>query len=285
MFVFLIAILFGFCNNTFAQEEIDYNFECLPTPYQADIYYHDDRMICENGVLTYDTLDDPCKDFYHQNGIEIMTLPYKNAVGETPFGEMLIEEVSHQGIDSKIIELKEGVVLLSIPEGIEIESVSFDLYDESKEGINFSFNNWNWFSEFYEDVDALMEAPENSNMIRIGDRIHILEEVSSFHIGGDHVKISNIRFNEDVDLPTSVNHLNETEISIFPNPVQDVLNVEFEEEIFSLQITDAQGKIIVQKQDLNFFQQINTSDWAKGIYFLSASTNTQKRITQKIVKH
>ncbi|KQT17973.1 serine protease [Chryseobacterium sp. Leaf404] len=58
-------------------------------------------------------------------------------------------------------------------------------------------------------------------------------------------------------------------ISIFPNPVKDILNIVSEKEILSVQIYDNLGRIITTEKNKKSFK---VSDFAKGTYYLKIQT-------------
>lgn len=79
------------------------------------------------------------------------------------------------------------------------------------------------------------------------------------------------------------------QINIFPNPVSNVLYITAADVVFgnaTLSLTDVSGKEVMKmniNQDNKFgAYQINTTSFAKGIYFVNLQ-NTTHRITQKIV--
>ncbi len=76
------------------------------------------------------------------------------------------------------------------------------------------------------------------------------------------------------------------QLSIFPNPIQNTLNIEMEEGTTSLnmQLFDLSGKAIT----LDFKKQIgryttSTSELAKGVYFLRISSN-KEQVVRKVIK-
>ena len=75
-----------------------------------------------------------------------------------------------------------------------------------------------------------------------------------------------------------------TKISIFPNPATDKAIVEWSNDIIinKIIVSDASGKIVLsQKTTTNSFQ-LQTSNWEKGIYFITLK-GEQVEQTQKLV--
>tara|TARA_B100001287_G_C22683566_1_gene531948 strand:- start:990 stop:3521 length:2532 start_codon:yes stop_codon:yes gene_type:complete len=61
----------------------------------------------------------------------------------------------------------------------------------------------------------------------------------------------------------------EEQISLFPNPTNETLNIRGITEPFSIEITDTKGKVLMNKID--FLEQIDVSGLSNGIYFLKIS--------------
>ena len=84
---------------------------------------------------------------------------------------------------------------------------------------------------------------------------------------------------------TEVLGLNESllpEISIFPNPVSDQLQIRSETmKISSLVVTNVLGTILFSEKDINSeVYSLNISNFSRGVYFLSIDN----RLTKKIIK-
>ena len=79
------------------------------------------------------------------------------------------------------------------------------------------------------------------------------------------------------------NVLDDTSISISPNPFDEQLNITFKEEVDKLTIKDFFGRNIIQMTSVIDHQIINTRDLPKGIYFLSIEKG-DNQIVKKIIK-
>ncbi|MCB0409678.1 MAG: T9SS type A sorting domain-containing protein [Flavobacteriales bacterium] len=86
------------------------------------------------------------------------------------------------------------------------------------------------------------------------------------------------------DNPTSVSqNIFEEEISIYPNPAKDVLNVfTTNNEVYNLSITDVTGKAVYNKKLINSSNQIDVSSFVTGIYFVRIY-NDKSNIYQKLI--
>jgi len=71
------------------------------------------------------------------------------------------------------------------------------------------------------------------------------------------------------------------EISVYPNPVTDILLVETEKENLSYQVLDLTGRILMQGNLGSHPKQIRFSGFEAGTYFLVIENNR----THKIIKH
>ena len=79
-----------------------------------------------------------------------------------------------------------------------------------------------------------------------------------------------------------------SDIKVFPNPVQDKLNVQFtgsaDAEGCSLQIYDGAGKLFSREAELKNNNEINMQQAKTGTYFLIIINKEGKRLYWKLVK-
>ncbi len=77
---------------------------------------------------------------------------------------------------------------------------------------------------------------------------------------------------------------NKGSIKVYPNPSSKSIQVLTDlESVIKLQITDALGKVLYEKEEGNFNQSIDVSDFKEGMYFVTVETKQSKRTT-KFVK-
>ncbi len=81
------------------------------------------------------------------------------------------------------------------------------------------------------------------------------------------------------DVPLSINQFNKSDIKIYPNPVQNQLNIESQEIINGIEIFDLLGKKIFESKS----KTIDVSGLQSGIYLLKINTENGI-LTQKIIK-
>jgi len=82
----------------------------------------------------------------------------------------------------------------------------------------------------------------------------------------------------------SSNNIEET-ITLYPNPVKNLLNIEVSNsnlQNISYQIIDVSGKVLTTSQLFNS-QQIDVSNWSKGVYFVRISSANENK-TLKFIK-
>jgi hypothetical protein len=96
---------------------------------------------------------------------------------------------------------------------------------------------------------------------------------------------NNIYFTDSCLTGISNNSIENRRIGIYPNPYKNCINVQFENINNSdLEILNSIGETIYFKQLRNAeTEQINTSDYPKGIYYLRIKTNDYIK-TEKIIK-
>ena len=76
---------------------------------------------------------------------------------------------------------------------------------------------------------------------------------------------------------------NETEFTIYPNPVNNTLNINGGNTEFSYVMFNGMGQMVANGKAQGA-EQINVSDMAKGVYFLRITTGTQTRVEKIVVE-
>jgi|GEM_PF-2970983 len=89
---------------------------------------------------------------------------------------------------------------------------------------------------------------------------------------------------EDTVMGT-VDVINSTKISIYPNPVAESFGIKMEnpQDIIQVELMDLTGKKV--KSFGNQFENLNVSGLTKGVYLLKVQTLSGKFLTQKIIKN
>ncbi len=74
-------------------------------------------------------------------------------------------------------------------------------------------------------------------------------------------------------------------ITVFPNPVDQILQVQASGEIADIQVYDALGKLVWSKESAGVGTvSVDTQSLPRGLYMVSASMTSGQRVTQKFVK-
>ena len=82
----------------------------------------------------------------------------------------------------------------------------------------------------------------------------------------------------------SVKPLNLANLSVYPNPVSDMLNINYNENITKLTIYDVAGRSVKSIATNNSMNSINISDLKSGTYLLSIETESKNASTIKFIK-
>ena len=83
------------------------------------------------------------------------------------------------------------------------------------------------------------------------------------------------------EIPSKVETVIENNVSVYPNPVMDVLNINSPDNTKEIKIFDTLGKLIYQG---TIEKQIDTKSFDKGIYIVQLSFDNGKSFMTKIIK-
>ncbi|MDR0864125.1 MAG: M6 family metalloprotease domain-containing protein [Candidatus Symbiothrix sp.] len=83
---------------------------------------------------------------------------------------------------------------------------------------------------------------------------------------------------------TGIRPVPATEITLYPNPVSDVLNITSSSDLTSIRITDLNGRTLLTRSNrpLGNSQSISTEHWAKGIYLVKITDKNGSTIRRFI---
>ena len=112
------------------------------------------------------------------------------------------------------------------------------------------------------------------------DGSYILAGTSAEELGKENWKVVKL-LDSDVE-----NLIEDKAIQIYPNPVKDYCYVEIglDFDQADIYLYDMTGKLIQQLQTRNRVTKMNTSGLPQGIYIVNASTNSDKKLSTKILK-
>jgi len=83
--------------------------------------------------------------------------------------------------------------------------------------------------------------------------------------------------------PVSVGDFNKLKINVYPNPTNDVINIDTDEQLFNYIIYDVNGRQI-QNGNFENNNQINLQNVNTGVYFIKVTTVQGNSGTVKVVK-
>ena len=79
----------------------------------------------------------------------------------------------------------------------------------------------------------------------------------------------------------SISQNNLSELTIYPNPVDDILHINFNNQLSKIELINMHGQIVFKKN--NALQQVDLSQLKSGIYFLKIH-HQEASLTKKIIK-
>jgi len=99
-------------------------------------------------------------------------------------------------------------------------------------------------------------------------------------VGNENTCSFDVTVNDFVGL----NDLSDAGISIYPNPTDGVVNIDFSEiiDMWKVTITDISGKQMLEITELFKQNRIDLTQYSKGVYFIKIKTN-HKVYVEKIV--
>ncbi len=96
---------------------------------------------------------------------------------------------------------------------------------------------------------------------------------------------STCSFDIEVNVFVAISKLQQQGVEIYPNPANDVLNIEFaDSNIQNLTIYDVMGRLMVEKADLQAKERIDLSKFPDGIYLVNLKIGSEI-LTTRIVKN
>ena len=150
-----------------------------------------------------------------------------------------------------------------------------------------TFNSVTDVASIYLD-GVLITSAVKSAWNTANNTMFILSSDSAFEGSVDDLKIYNYELS-----PTEISNLynynvlsfsdfnqNSLEVEMYPNPVNDVLNIEIENEIKSVEIYNIQGQKVLQSSN----KQIETNSLNSGIYMVRIEDVNGAVATQKLIK-
>ena len=142
-----------------------------------------------------------------------------------------------------------------------------------------------WDDDYEGDFD---DGDNNMDVVFL-DSIEVLPEIddSIYILGftiGDTAALKILVHHWMDEISVDINEFEkmDAEISIFPNPVKDVLYIKSESKISSAIIYNMEGKVIMDIRQINH-STINTSSLQPGVYVLSLYTENNYLVSKRLV--
>ncbi len=86
------------------------------------------------------------------------------------------------------------------------------------------------------------------------------------------------------EIKTSTEDINETKISLYPNPCVNILNVECDIQIETIELYDTKGTLINKIEPKEKTSTLDVSNLSDGIYILSIKTENGKMFKEKFIR-
>ena len=106
--------------------------------------------------------------------------------------------------------------------------------------------------------------------------------VRTFTTAGKTYASNEVSFQTPKDPTTGMENLNKINLKVFPNPAQNKLNFQSTEN-YSFNISDMQGRMILQKVNCKSEESIDISDLRPGLYLINAYNNKGSKVI-KVIK-
>lgn len=84
---------------------------------------------------------------------------------------------------------------------------------------------------------------------------------------------------------TGINNMQNVNLNVYPNPVNDILKINSEETIMTIELTNILGKVLLHKHVNERSTEMYMGSYQSGYYLLHIVTKNGKEIVSKIVKH
>ncbi len=157
--------------------------------------------------------------------------------------------------------------------------------------VNWAAASWtsnsSGVNEQTEDISAIITEITNRPGWQMGNSLVVLIEGSgtrsAYSRDTDAAKSAKLHVSYNYTTPMSTVEIEDAEITIFPNPANDFVNVELlKNELYTIAIYNLEGKLVYSKSSLSGLTQINLSqnNITPGVYIFKVNNTTQKVIIQ-----
>ena len=132
-------------------------------------------------------------------------------------------------------------------------------------------------------IDGDSRSPQNLNIAFTAPNYLTIFGTYSVFRNESHFGLSRIII-PDANMSTSDNFVNQTNVKIYPNPTKDIVFIESNDIINSLEIYDMQGKVLKKHSNNNKKAQITIQNLPNSIYLVKVKTDKGIQ-TFKVIKN
>lgn len=191
--------------------------------------------------------------------------------------------ISGDDVSNRIITItQDGTgTTLSVSES----SLSFSASGESKQVDITSNASWT-ISTDADWVTLSVVSGSNNGLFTITTAANTSqsERTGTISIGATGVGIRTVAITQAANIPNGIEDLNITEITVFPNPTQDIIYITSENTcIYKVSVMDLSGKAVLVKTNFSQDDYIDLTLLKRGVYLVSIQTEKGCAI-RKIVK-
>ncbi|MGQ1909709.1 alpha-amylase family glycosyl hydrolase [Marinifilum sp. RC60d5] len=90
-------------------------------------------------------------------------------------------------------------------------------------------------------------------------------------------------YSDEIAYSTGINDILDQELSMYPNPVRDILHIENMKGVKSLQLFDLSGKLLMALNTPNKSAEIDLSKLSKGMYIMVFEMEDHSKLSRKII--
>jgi len=289
--IVLIGLLIAILGTAQSYYHLDY--ECLNEPLEFNDYGELTYFIeCTDGVAEIDTLEKPCiEGFYGQDDYNIRAFYYNypgaGSTTEFAFGNITLKEnEDFDGMHSKYFELNQTTLWYYFTQSENsIQRLSIKVKDIGEAGINFG-TELGIGPVFYANFEELADHNFEDISVHYEDDILTIEgELERLFIGGDHIYVSDMWFNEFTTETKTEEAI--SSIQLYPNPTSRFLILEGED-LANAQVivSDFTGRTILSEYPSSeHLWEIDLTTFPTGPYWIRVIKNKEVAFSKIVLKH
>ncbi|MGI6319447.1 MAG: T9SS type A sorting domain-containing protein [Bacteroidales bacterium] len=75
------------------------------------------------------------------------------------------------------------------------------------------------------------------------------------------------------EIPTAISKYNNIEITLYPNPAVDIVNINISTSVTDIEVYNSNGSLIYKVENINGLHAIDVSSWKSGVYIMKDNSN------------